>query len=275
MGSTCCWRLGVSPKIALLPPQEGVHYDDPSHRYHLWAPSRNKWVTVSSVSQVLTRSGGKGFDRKFWRQSLIDKRGLHPHEADVYMDHHSSYRAIIGTELHALIRAELLGLSHYPHHAESLLLLGQWRMDFMPRLQEVAICESPLISRSMFYSGTPDLLAMVDGRWMLVDWKTKASKEKAKPDAAWGLQLAGYALLVEEQYGIRVDGALNLMIWTDGSADFFWNRADIDQQSRKFIGYLARSHQIQAEGGSSIHAGALAHLLAAHPNALDQVAAPA
>ena len=264
----------MSPAIALLPRQEGVHYDDPSHRYWIWSARRGRWMALSSTSQVLTSSGAKGFDPTHWRRSLVQRHGLMPAEAEAYMDLHRNNRADVGTELHGLIRAELLGGSFHPRQAESLMLLATWRREFLPRVEQVVLCESPLASSALFFSGTPDLIARVEGAWMGLDWKSKVSEEKAKPDGGWRLQLTGYDLLVEEQHRIVLDGAMNLMIWPGGCKDVWYNRADLNQSRPLFIGHLAWAHALRAADGCVDHQGALQHLLTLHPGALDAVDAP-
>ena len=259
----------------LLPPQSGIHFDEPSHRYWLWSERAGRWMQPSSTSQVLQAAGEKGFDSFFWRRSLIEKHGMTPREADLYMDLHRDNRAGIGTELHGLIRAELLGESFHPKQAESLTLLSVWRREFLPRVSAVVLCEAPLASRNHFYTGTPDLFARVDGLWLTTDWKTKVEEEKAKPEKAWRLQLGGYDALVEENHAIRADGALNLMIWQKGCKDVFYNRADVNAAREQFIGCLAWSHVQRASHGCQDHLGALLHLLSQRPEAFTLQDAPA
>lgn len=245
--------------LNLLEPQPGITFDEAEHRYSF--ASRHGIVHPASATQVLTVSGAKAFDPRHWRRSLIERHGLRPHEADAYMDRHRNIRADIGTELHSLIRAELLGLPfHPPKHAEALLLLATWRREFLPRISAVLLVEVPLCSRWGFFTGTPDLLAVVDGRLLLVDWKTKASADKAKPDPGWKLQLGGYGLLVAGEYGLKVDGALNLMVWPGGTLDAFYNRADQQLAEGQFIRELRKHHEIRAVQGCQQHRQALLHL---------------
>lgn len=271
-------RLTAPPSmtfsVALLPPQQGVLFDEPSHRYWVWSPRRNAWLQPRSTSAVLTRSGIKGFDPFYWRRSLIEKRKLRPDEAESYMELHREERADIGTELHGLIRAELLGQPYHSRCAESLLLLAVWREMFLPRIEAVVAIETPMVSLAYFVSGTPDLVARVDGAWMTLDWKSKVSEEKAKPEAGWKPQLGGYDLMIEEHHGIRLDGALNLMIWPEGTKDVWYNRADVNQAREEFLGAAAWSHAIDAADGCPVHRGALEHLLTLHPEALEWIEAP-
>jgi hypothetical protein len=264
----------VSPAIALLPKQEGIHFDEASHRYWVWSPRRDRWMALASTSQVLTVSGAKGFDPRHWKRSLVEKHEMRPHEADVYMELHRNNRADVGHELHGLIRAELLGGSFHPRIAESLMLLAVWRREFLPRIEVVIACETPLASRALFVSGTPDLVARVEGLWLTLDWKSKVSKEKAKPEAGWVLQLGGYDFLLEEHHRIRLDGAMNVMVEPEGCHDVFHNRADVDVARRKFIGACAWNHCLRAAEGDADHRGALEHLLGMVPDALSLLEPP-
>ena len=228
-----------------------------------------------SCSQVLSLAGAKGFDPVHWRRRLIEKDGLRPAEAEAYMELHRNGRARIGTELHALIRQELLGIvAPAVQHAESLLLLSTWRQQFLPQIEEVIACEAPLASRSRYYTGTPDLIAKVAGRWLTVDWKSKVSQDKARPDAAWPLQLAGYDLLAEEVYGIRLDGACNVMIWPGGCQEVDYPADQIQSLRQRFVGHIAWAHAVKAAGGDHDAAGALHHLLMMEPEALNAATPP-
>lgn len=251
----------------LLPPQPGIHFDEPLHRYWLWSERLGRWMQPSSTSQVIQEAGAKGFDPTFWRRSLMMKHGMTVQEANLYMELHKGNRAGVGTELHGLIRAELLGESFYPKQAESLMLLSVWRREFLPRVSAVLLCEAPLASRNYFYTGTPDLFARVDGLWLTVDWKSKVSQEKAKPEKAWRFQLGGYDALVEENHHVRADGAMNLMIWPEGCEDVYYDRADVNQAREVFVGCLAWSHLQRGAAGSEDHQGALLHLLSQRPEA--------
>jgi len=264
------------PRIALLPQQGGIQFDEPTHRYWVWSARRGRWLQPPSCSQVLGIAGAKGFDPQHWRNKLISKEGLRPDETEVYMELHRNGRAEIGTELHTLIRQELLSAAAPPvQFAESLLLLATWRRLFLPQIEDVIACESPLASLRLFFTGTPDLIAKVSGKWLIVDWKSKVSAEKAKPDAAWPLQLAGYDLLAQERYGIRLDGAMNLMVWPGGCQEVFWPPEKMAELKRRYIGHVAWAHAVKGAQGVADAAGALEHLLQLHPDAMELATPPA
>jgi hypothetical protein len=264
----------TGPAINLLPARQDILFDETEHRYSLWSPRRQLWMHPASTSQVLGAAGAKGFDNTFWRKSLMAKHGMTFAEAELYMELHRNNRAHVGTELHGLIRAELLGGSFTPKQAESLMLLSVWRREFLPRISDVILCEAPLASGQYFFTGTPDLFAKIDGLWMTADWKSKVSEEKAKPDKAWPLQLGGYDLLVFDNFGIVSSGAMNLMIWPGGCEDVFYNRADVDISRSTFIGCLAWSHFVRGMAGCVEHQGALLHLLSIHPEAFELTKPP-
>jgi hypothetical protein len=125
-----------------------------------------------------------------------------------------------------------------------------------------------------FYSGTPDLVARVAGRWLVIDWKSKVSREKAKAETNWRLQLAGYDLLIAENHGIELDGAANLMIWPDGLEEVHWPAGVMMAARARFIGHLAWAHAVAAARGDRDRAGALVQLLTIQPEALQWVKLP-
>jgi hypothetical protein len=110
---------------------------------------------------------------------------------------------------------------------------------------------------------------------MVVDWKSKVSAEKAKPDAAWPLQLAGYDLLAMERYGITLDGAMNLMVWPGGCQEVYWQPEKMAELRRRYIGHVAWAHAVKGAQGVTDAAGALRHLLWLHLDALELAAPPA
>ena len=263
------------PRIALLPSQGGISFDEASHRYWVWSPRRGHWLQPPSCSQVLGLAGAKGFDPSHWRNKLINKEGMRPDDAELYMELHRNGRAAIGTELHALIRQDLLGIEAPPvRFAESLLLLTTWRQQFLPQIEEVIACESPLASLRLFFTGTPDLIARVAGRWLIVDWKSKVSAEKAKPDAAWPLQLAGYELLAMEHHDIALEGTMNLMVWPGGCQEVYWPPEKMVELRQRYVGHIAWAHAVKGASGDAAAAGALAHLLQLCPTATDAATPP-
>jgi hypothetical protein len=214
-------------QLDLLPPQRGVQFDDPSHRYRVWSPRRGAWLHPWSVSQILTVSGLKAFDPSQWRNKLI-RDGMSAVEAEAFMRQHTSHRAQVGTDVHLCIQHCLLGTPlGRAVEEEALAIFATWQREFLPRIRRVLVIEAPMVHRQWFFAGTPDLVAEVDGQWTICDWKSKQSAKKAKPSAEWIYQLAAYRALVLAQHGLEVNWALNHMCWDGGGKDVRWNRADL------------------------------------------------
>lgn len=234
--------------LDLLPSQRGVEFDDPSHRYRVWSPRRNRWMSPFSVSQVLTVSGLKAFDPSRWKDKLI-RDGMEPWQAEEFMRTHTAHRAQVGTDVHLCIECCLLGTA-LPRavEEESLAIYESWRRDFLPRIGRVLVIESPMVHRRWFFAGTPDLLAEVDGELMLVDWKTKPSAEKAKSSPEWVYQFAGYRELIRGEHGIDVRKAMNWMLWDGGGRAVPWNAADLEQGWVVFADALRVHHAKKGEG---------------------------
>ena len=150
------------------------------------------------------------------------------------------------------------------------MLLASWRREFCHRIGRVIQIESPMISPRLFFAGTPDLVAEVNGRWWIGDWKSKVSADVTMADAAWPLQGAGYDILLEDvcghflkSAGIEIAGFFNLMIWpvkakevnplNTGVKPIFYNRADMAGYREKFMDALMTHHRIKAEQGCQEH----------------------
>lgn len=243
--------------LDLLPPPPGVRFDEVRHAYTAWSDRFGRWVPCDSVSQVMTASGLKGFDRGAWKRKLV-RDGMEPWQAEEFMNHHATERAAIGTNFHALVQHRLAPQGDAPQsHPEALDMLAVWDQRIAPRLGVVRLLEQPMVHRLLLFSGTPDLLAVVDGEPCLLDWKTKASADKARPEAAWLLQLAAYRELVRRNYGIQVDRAVNVMVWHDGLRMVAYNRADLEGAWVRFYEGLLAHHQTRAAEGCPWHQMAL------------------
>lgn len=251
-------------ELALLDPQRGVEFDDPSHRYRVWSPRRKAWLHPFSVSGVLTVSGLKAFDPTQWRNKLI-RDGMEPWEAEEFMRQHTAHRAQVGTDVHLCIQCCLLGTA-LPRavEEEALAIFASWEREFLPRIGVVLVIESPMVHRGWFYAGTPDLVAEVDGELHLVDWKSKQSAEKAKPSAEWVHQLAAYRELVRAQHGVDVRRAMNWMCWDGGGRAAAWNAADLDHAWDAFCDAIKAHHRHRA-AESHEHAEWCARYLDATP----------
>ena len=212
-------------------------FDAERHAYHAWSEHQGVWVPLRSVSQVMTESGLKAFDTSFWRRSLI-RDGMEPAQADTYMREHTARRAAIGTAVHTAIQEHLLGAPLSPPAADGVEVLEIFtavRDQCLSAVEAVHLIETPMVHRGLAYAGTPDLVATINGELTLVDWKTKASADKARVSDEWRFQLAAYRELVLHNYGVKVNRAINLMAWPGGTKAVRWNRADLHDAMATFL----------------------------------------
>ena len=102
-----------------------------------------------------------------------------------------------GTRLHEIVEQFIHG-EHDPDRvsledAARVALFAEW---YEPRKRDLVCCEKRMTSLVHDFNGQPDLV-MRDGIYDL-----KRRRTMPKRDC---LQLAGYSLLVEEEYGIKTD----------------------------------------------------------------------
>ncbi len=91
-----------------------------------------------------------------------------------------------------------------------------WFADFEP---QVVDSERPLYSLAHNFAGKFDLLAKIDGKLVLVDFKTTNAGRYA-PDGVYAemyCQLGGYLQLINEQLGMEVEEAVIVSLPKDGS----------------------------------------------------------
>lgn len=164
--------------------------------------------TVLSVTQILSSIGVRSSEDSFWN-SISGSEFIKDNRASAF-----------GTEFHSIAEYTLkdcLGkydpafepwvnglnkffedysdLVTYNFHCQSKINTVS---DYKPGFGYDFI-EMPLYSRRG-YAGTPDWLAesTKDGSIWLIDWKTSTQKQEH-----WKLQMAAYALLIKENFGIR------------------------------------------------------------------------
>jgi hypothetical protein len=114
----------------------------------------------------------------------------------------------IGTLVHAFAE-EIIAQVDWEDHVEELMeglpeethpgcfaFLSWWRS--VAPLEAVE-SERIVYSKRLFYCGTCDLFALVDGRPTVIDFKTGSGFYEDQP-----LQLAAYAMAIEEELGIEI-----------------------------------------------------------------------
>ena len=112
---------------------------------------------------------------------------------------------------------------------------------FLPRVGAVYICEAPQFLEPYFVTGTPDLVAEVDGQTVVADWKSFVPKPTEdggthgpKVRADWIYQNSAYVTAVELYHGIKIQRGINCMVSDQLIRDKFWRREQIDEAAEKF-----------------------------------------
>lgn len=284
--------------LALLPQQPFISFEEKRHRYTYQSPGGP--VKAKSVSRVLSFSGAKpDFDRTVWINSLV-RRGMDRAAAEQHCEDHSQHRANVGKTVHKLIETYLLGTpppAEDETSEEAAMLYERWYYTLAPRITDVVVIELPMIHRAGFYSGTPDLVAKIDGRWMIDDHKTQewlagkiAGRERlnalhglspqrrppeppGEPGEFWPMQLGAYARILEDEHDLRVDGGMNGLYWADGHVEIEYSRAQLDGYEREFRRWLIRFHELsilalQAEKDARHADGGWANPMPLHVRAL-------
>jgi hypothetical protein len=155
-------------------------------------------------------------------------------------------KASIGTLAHAMVVAHLIGtdpcLKDYTQNqidqAENCLLsYYEWEKD---KTIEVIVAETPMVSDTYRYGGTPDILAAVDGKPTLIDLKTG----KAIYDEH-AMQVAAYENLISEVEDIWVESRMILRIGRDEDEGFevkMFHDRQINKAWRQFMALLDYYH---------------------------------
>lgn len=179
------------PELCLTPSQEGVFFHEEEHKYFYRGLCGE--LEVPSSSHIIALSGAKDFDKKHWRNSLMQK-GLSEMGAEYFMERVRTIRANTGTALHNYIARHICGESQAEFYTappgEVRLMHQHWFGKVYPRIGRVYIIEQPMIHPGGCYGFTPDLVAEIDGILTLCDWKSNQAEhfsERYKWLASWDL----------------------------------------------------------------------------------------
>ncbi len=97
----------------------------------------------------------------------------------------------------------------------------QWYEDKKPK---PIVTESRVYHRVLRYAGTGDLIAEIDGKNLLIDYKTSATVNKMLT----GVQLEAYSKAYDS-HGVKVDGKMILHLKSDGKyQEIFYKKNDIE-----------------------------------------------
>jgi hypothetical protein len=147
-------------------------------------------TTFPSVTTVLKELPSKGLDA--WRKRVGDK------EADRATQHGANR----GSALHKVLEQYVRNEKPEIEHPIVKTLFSQVRASFNA-LDNIKVIESPLFSRRLFMAGTPDIIGDYSDLLSVVDLKTSTKVKQEKYIWSYYCQVAAYAVMYEELYGIR------------------------------------------------------------------------
>ena len=109
---------------------------------------------------------------------------------------------------------------------ENILQEGMFRA-VRPVLDEIIplAIEAPMYSNTLKMAGRVDCIGMFDGKLMIIDFKSSAKPKEEYMAKSWYLQMAAYALMVEELTGHEIEECLALVA-VEGSNSFQMFRSD-------------------------------------------------
>lgn len=102
--------------------------------------------------------------------------------------------------------------------------LGQFQAWYRQTGIKILETERPLVSEKWGFGGTFDAIGEIDGKIVLVDWKTSNGVY-----TDYLIQLAAYKVLIEECTDYRIDGGFHLLRFSKEEADFshhYWGELD-------------------------------------------------
>lgn len=142
--------------------------------------------------------------------------------------------ADIGTMAHEMIEKHINGepLPNDPHpralqaYNNAVVWLNQTRINVVSKWQEVQ-----LVSESLKFGGTPDAIGELDGKLILLDWKTSNGVYQD-----YLIQLAAYKYLWEENFPDRpITGGMYLCRFAKDFPDFSAHYyAELDEALEQF-----------------------------------------
>ena len=178
---------------------------------------------------------GKKYTRVTKVNSIIAKPELNSWYARQGMDAAKKTmktRADFGSLMHKSIEVLLKGEEIHTENYDKLLiddleLFREWQKE---NDVEVEAIEQHLWSDKYLYAGTCDCIAKVNGKLLILDWKTSKA---IYPE--YFLQLAAYVMAFEEQTGIKVKG-VGILRMRDGKKEFIEKSyAEIKQEFEVFL----------------------------------------
>lgn len=145
-----------------------------------------------------------------------NRLGLQGIDSDTVRDQRAGEGSCMHEHIRAHLRLEDPDLSPFSPSAKAAGLMGflRWRREWFDRHDvQVVEIERPLVSEQHRYGGTPDLIACVDGRLELLDWKT--SKQVYREHL---VQAAAYAAMAWE-LGHRIEAVRVVAVSTEADGE--------------------------------------------------------
>jgi hypothetical protein len=130
----------------------------------------------------------------------------------------------LGTAVHLACELDDAGdLDDAETHPEVLGYVNGWRRFMSATGAKVVMSERRAFHRRLGFAGTLDRVLLIEGQGVLVDLKTAAA-----PSPSWGVQLAGYQLLLEDEGEIAINMRYAVRLLPDGDfrVDRFTNPND-------------------------------------------------
>ena len=181
------FALGLLPSLG-----KPIRLDSPDGRFY--TTPAGTFPSVTTILQA-TMPAAKRAILARWRDKLGHE------EADRVRD----AAARRGSRFHALIQQYLLS---WPRPEPPTDLYFKAVVPFLARIEKVLLIEGEIWHDKVGYAGSLDLLAVIDGKVTLVDWKT-SDKPKPKEYLYDHLpQLAAYSAAVHRLYGVLVEQAI-------------------------------------------------------------------
>lgn len=105
--------------------------------------------------------------------------------------------------------------------------LGKEAIAYVSQLDEIVLVEQGF-SSALGYAGSPDCIAMHDGKLVLLDWKTSAKRKTKSGMKDYCVQLAAYRHLIEENTDYRIDEARICLFYSDEEGNGGTNIISLD-----------------------------------------------
>ena len=140
-----------------------------------------------------------------------------------------------GTRFHTLMEEKMLGGNpQVDFSSEFYSVYDALKKEIYPKISNVKFVEKQLFSSTLRCAGTVDLLADWEGETAIIDWKTTRREKTLSDVDNYFAQLACYAYMIRENYGIV---AKNMVLVFDVNDEYVYtlNQTDIQKWVDYFV----------------------------------------